>query len=114
MSTSGHWGSSIDPLILDMRDELENITPPQKEGKVWTEILDSEPVCAPENGKTLKFKIGDKVIYTDNAGKKQQDVIDHLYTRAGMLYFRGYRYHLKNADCLVRELSLQFKIDECQ
>ncbi len=64
---------------------------------------------APENGQALKFKAGDKVIYTNSYGVTFHQTVTGLYTDQDSFYHRGYRYTL-DYDCYwmpVKESDLQ-------
>ncbi len=70
---------------------------------------------APENGKPLKFKIGDRVIHTNDYGVSFHHRIAGLYRpdAANSLYASGHRYML-DRDCHwmpVKEAALAFDTD---
>ena len=54
---------------------------------------------APENGQPLRFKIGDAVIYTNDAGLQVRCRVTGLYRPTGLsgLYARGARYLLDSS-----------------
>jgi len=78
-----------------------------------TEIIqrhDLEKPFAPENGKALKFHVGDFVIYTNDYGVAFNRQITGLYQpqKPCSLYASGCRY-LLNTDCYwmpVKEANL--------
>jgi hypothetical protein len=72
---------------------------------------DLEKPFAPENGETLKFRVGDPVVYTNAYGVAFQRRVTGFYRPESpcSLYARGYRYFL-DSDCYwmpVRESNLQ-------
>ena len=73
---------------------------------------DKDKPFAPENGQPLKFKIGDKVLYTNDNGAKFNLIVTGLFQReeGESLYCTGKRYYL-NWDCHwmpTTESSLEF------
>ena len=63
----------------------------------------------PENGQSLRFKIGDRVIFTNDYGVVFDEFSVTGYYTEGDLYQYGYRY-LLDWDCPwfpVKESSLQ-------
>lgn len=68
--------------------------------KKVAEQHDAEKPFAPENGQPLKFRIGDKVIYTNDNGAKFNLIVTGLFQReeGEILYCTGKRYYL-NWDC---------------
>ncbi len=67
----------------------------------WVEEItaehDKDKPFAPENGQPLRFKVGDPVIYTNDAGFKFRRRITGFFERTDKacgLYARGARYML--------------------
>ena len=60
---------------------------------------DARKPFAPENGQPLTFKIGDAVIYTNDAGLQFQRRVTGFYRPAGpsRLYALGRRYFLDSS-----------------
>lgn len=68
----------------------------------WAEMVssehDEEKPFAPENGQPLKFKVGDRVIYTNDNGVKFKVRVSALYERKRFddaMYTTGHRYLLE-------------------
>jgi hypothetical protein len=73
---------------------------------------------APENGKSLKYAIGQRVIYTNDYGVSFCFEITDFFKRATDpgLYAAGYRYLVNSSSCWmpIKELSLSIASAELE
>lgn len=70
---------------------------------------DAEKPFAPENGGSLRFAIGDRVVFTNDYGAEFERTVTGFYHPTRLLYAQGYRY-LVNSDSPwmpVKEASLR-------
>lgn len=84
----------------------------------WVEEVnakhDAETPFAPENGQPLRFRIGDRVIYTNSNGVEFKTCITDFYQRnfASGLYARGARYLIDSSSPWHPVSEASLRLDE--